>query len=180
MAFKRDCVALVTLGLGAALLAGCSSTPVLHGGKLGPRYGVQVGYLTPVPFDGGEQGFSGSLIVGGTFRIGADLATPLGLELGVAYSGLKAEDASVGLLSLRARALYAAGVGGLCWRAGMQMIRQYPVEGGVSLASFDGAAIDLGLVRFFGRRGELGFNYSMLIPSDNVTGTLEVTAGINF
>ena len=134
----------------------------------------------PVPFDGGEQGFGGGVIAGGTFRLGADLANPLGVEVGLAYTGLKGEDASVGLVSLRARALYAAGVGGLCWRAGMQAITQYPTELDVKLDSYVGAAIDIGLVRFFGRQGEVGLNYSILIPNENVQGLLEVTAGMNF
>ncbi len=181
MAIRRACVPLVTLGLGAALLTGCSSTPVLHGGKLGPRVGVQVGYLMPA--EKGEQEYRiepTPNFVGMSVRLGADLATPWGGELGVAFSTLKAEEASVDLFSLRARGLYALGVGGLCFSAGVQRIEQYPTELDEKLDSYVGAAIDIGVIKFFGRRGEMGLNYSILVGSENVPGTLEVPAGINF
>ena len=181
MAFGRSCVPLVTLGLGAALLTGCASTPVLHGGKLGPRYGVQVGYFMPV--EEGEQAYRiepTPNFVGMTVRLGADLATPWGGEIGAAFSRLAGEDASVDLFFLRARGLYTLGVGGLCLSAGVQRIEQKPTEADEQLKSFVGAAIDIGVIKFFGRGGEMGLNYSILVGSENVPGTLEVTAGINF
>jgi len=179
---SRRAVLLVVTLVGAGLLAGCGSgsTPLLHGGKLGPRLGVQVGYLMPV--DGGDQEFGGGITGGLALRMGANLASPWGIELGAAYcSALEANegpDASVELLLLRARVLHGAGIGGFCWRFGMQMVRQNPKESGRSLDQHDGAAFDFGFL--FGQRYEMGFNYSILYESENVPGTAEVTLGINF
>ena len=177
MRAKHMCVPLVTLLVGG-LLAGCSSSSLMHGGKLGPRYGVQAGYVLPV--GGNEQEYAGNAIAGASFRVGADLARPVGFELGIAYSALYGDDASVQLLFWRARGLYSVGVGGLCLQVGLQLVQQWPEEYGERQDQYDGGAIDLGMILYYGRRVELGVNYSILIGSENVPGTADVTLGFNF
>lgn len=167
---------VVTLMVGAGLPTGCGSVRPLHGGKLRPRVGVQAGWLEPL--DRGVQEYGGDVIAGAALRIGANLATPVGLEVGGAYSTLFAEDASVRLLFVRARMLYAVGMRGFCLRFGGQMIQQEPEEYGNRQDPYTGGAIDLGFL--LGQRLELGVNYSLLVGSENVGDTVEATLGINF
>ncbi len=173
MGVRRGHVLLVMAGL----LTGCGSG-VLHGGKLGPRVGVQVGYLMPI--EEGPREYGGGVIAGMALRSGANLATPAGFEIGAAFSRLEAPKASVELYSLRARGLYAPGAGSFCLSGGMQVIWQSPTEYGTQLDQYVGGAIDLGFVLFYGRRVELGLNYSMLMGSENVPATADATIGINF
>jgi hypothetical protein len=169
----------VVLTFLAVLAAGCGGG-MLHGGKLGPRWGVEAGYLSPL--GGDSQDFEGGALVGATLRMGANLRKPTGLELGAAYSALDADgaDASTNVLFLRARALRLVGKGGFCLAAGVQGVRQDAKQNGSELDSFTGATIDVGALAFVGRRYEVGLTYSILYESENVPGTIAVTAGFSF
>jgi hypothetical protein len=173
---RTACVALAAV----LSLAGCNRGGVLHGGKLGPRLGVEAGYFMPLA--GAEQDYQPGVMGGAVLRMGANLDSALGVEFALAGTSLQADgaDASSDLLFLRARGLYAVGLSGLCLSAGMQLAQQGAVEEGESLDSFTGATIDLGALIFFAKRYEVGLTYSMLYASENVPGTVALTGGVAF
>jgi hypothetical protein len=144
------------------------------------RWGVEAGAF--IPLDGESQSYDGGLIGAACLRIRARAAQPWGLELGIGYTSLAAEDvdASTSLLLLRARALYALKEGGVCLALGAQVAHQQSTLDGGSLDAYTGATVDVGAYYFFAGRYVIGLVYSHLVQSGNVPGALAATGGITF
>ena len=200
----------------AALLAGCGSTALwgagggTQGAAASPRalrflpakeeavdpgeiteglrwhFGIQAGIFGAA--DDGELAYdTPAPIVRGLLRLGADRASPLGIEFSAGYVELRGArqqgeniDTSVRELMMRARGLLNVGPDWLYPTAGMQLVYEDVEYPGKETQRHFGATLDLGANFRLADHVEGDMTLMFLLGSQNSAAVMEFTVGLTF